>query len=168
MSPPAAPWGEQVEQAAADRIAAIVAGDDYFYTPVLVSRSLVPDPRESDTLELLGTGRPVVGVLRRSGAGAGLDDMERYENRHPFAVAIYVKGDPRADVAGTPDKLASRMLLQAQADVIRCLRSDPTLGGVVEDLDRDGPAENDEGADEPFATLVQPWVAVNPGDDEEV
>ena len=163
---PVAPWGDQVEQAVADRLAAIVAGADYFYTPALVTRTLVPDPREYEAQ--LGTGRPVIGVLRRSGSGAALDDMERYERRHAFAVAIYVKGQPLADQAGgTPEKVASRMLRNATADTIKCLRSDPTLAGLVGDLDRDGTEENDEGADEPFATLVQPWVAVNPGDDEE-
>jgi hypothetical protein len=157
-----APWRDRVEQAVADRLATIVAGDTYLQTPALVTRSLVPDAREYDNNEELGQGA-VIGVVRRSGSTSEVDGQDTRDNEHRFMVMIFVKGELR----GAPEKVASRLGLYALCDTIVCLRSDPTLGGVVADLDLDGPTDNDEGTLEPYALFSQPWVASAPGDDEE-
>lgn len=158
------PWAEQVERRVLERLQTIAQSDVYLTTPVLVTRSLSPDPREYDTEAELQTGRPVIGIVRRSGSTRELDEQEARGPAHCFGVRVYVKGEMRAE---DPEKLATTRGLYALEDVIVCLLSDPKLGGLVEDLDLDGAVENDDGEFEPFAIYEQPWAAINPGADDD-
>jgi hypothetical protein len=153
-------WRNAVERAVEERLKAIVTGETYLTTPVLVTRSIVPDIREYDTPELLGTGRPIFGVLRRSGSAFQRDGQETHGNTHAFAIVGYVKGVPQ----GEPAEVASERCWSAFKDAVVCLSEDPTLSGLVDDLICEEETETDEGAIEPFAWFVQPFLATAPGD----
>jgi hypothetical protein len=159
--PPLEPIRERVKAAMAAHLAAIVAGDQYFYTPTLVTRQTFAQAEYSSFADELKTG-PVYGVVRSVGSVAERTRGEDYDHRILVDVVTYVKGVSR----GVSGEIADTKAERAWADELRCLRRSINLGGIVINLDplTDPQGyETDRGAWEPHAYIRQTWVALATG-----
>jgi hypothetical protein len=140
------PVRERVKAAMATRLATIATEPGYLTVPALVTRApLAIDQHRAD----LAQG-PVLGVTRSSGSTYDQETQTSRLHRVVVAVIGYVRG-----MAALPADTALERLWE---DHLRCLRGDPTLGGLARDCEPLGGTETDEGALEPSALFVQDWL----------
>lgn len=154
----AEPIREQILAAVTTQLGTIVAGvtvGDYVYalTPVVVSR--VPLAAKQYEDELRTSGGPILGVTRGSESlltvqAHRTDGAAPFIDEFRFLVVAYVRA-----IDGV---LAGTLLERAWEDHVRCLREDPTLTGLIDDL-RPELTETDDGELEPEGWFRQRWVA---------
>jgi hypothetical protein len=144
------PIQTQVLATVAERLAeiAVVGAPTYRTAPALVTRSLLSIDQYQQELEV----GPVLGVMRTS--GCTFEPITQTSRRHRirFTVWGYVRGDAVGPAGEWLDRLWD--------DTVRCLLTDPKLGGLVMDLDLDGGLDTDDGALEPQGFFAQDWAAL--------
>jgi len=141
------PLRERVQIAVAERLTKIEAGDIYWATPALVTRSLLSVDQYKAELEL----GPVYGVTRSSESALSFQAQpDVYQDLYRFTVEVYVR---LRDTV-----VAATWLERVWTDHVRCLLADPSLGGLVLDL-RPEVTETDDGVLEPEAWFRQGWLA---------
>ena len=163
----AAPFRAQIIQAIEARLATITAGTlvytdpgrniRYRLTPKTVTRSVLPmdqyEPKDD---------WPLLGIMRWAGSTVAKDMHTGAHGRlvYEHALSLQIRGYVRGDHPILTDAvLAGDLLEDLWADHFACLTVDPTLGGLVDDFGPVGELETDQGALEPDAYFIKPWLA---------
>jgi hypothetical protein len=160
MPPELEPLRERIKGAMVARLAAMIAGPTYWYTPALVTRKLVEVDQYKAEL-ILG---PVLGVVRS--IDSTLDEGESVvlvQEGFPLIEGVVLHHfmvDIVAYVLGDGSIKADTQLERVWDDHWRCLRADTSLGALdgVKHLRPQGPMETDRGTWEPHAFFRQPWL----------